>query len=107
MLTAVGLREQGPAIIAASSENRQKAFTLFVKAYDHARRAVSFLRWNEDDVDTIAPSLYAGRGTGHRKNVPPPAPTPPAPAPTAATTPANVSRVEAPGLPGSEPFARS
>ncbi len=109
LLTAVGLREQGPAIIAASAENRQKAFTLFVKAYDHARRAVSFLRWDEDDVDTIAPSLYAGRGTGHRKNVPPPAPTPPAPAPTPATTPANVSRVEAsaPGLPGSEPFARS
>jgi len=38
-----------------------------VNAYDHVRRIISFLRWNEDDVDQIAPSLYAGRTTGRRK----------------------------------------
>jgi hypothetical protein len=111
LLTAVGLREQGPAIVAASAENRQKAFTLFVSAYDQARRAVSFLRWNEGDVDDIAPSLYAGRGTGRRAKTPPsPAPTPAAPGgPTVPTAPAAIEvRADAPaGLPTSEPFIRS
>ncbi len=106
LLTAVGLREQGPAILAASSENRQKAFTLFVTAYDQARRAVSFLRWNEGDVDDIAPSLYAGRGTGRRKPPTPPAPTPPAPGPIAPTATQAVNQAPA-GLPGSDPFVRS
>lgn len=32
------------------------------RAYDDARRAVTYLRWHEDDADEIAPSLYAGRG---------------------------------------------
>jgi hypothetical protein len=33
-----------------------------VHAYDQTRRAVIYLRWNEGDADTIAPSLYKGRG---------------------------------------------
>ena len=70
LITAVGLREQGPAIVAESAESRQRAFTLFVSAYDQVRRAVSYLRWNEDDVDTIVPSLYAGRNTGRARTAP-------------------------------------
>ncbi|WP_437293039.1 hypothetical protein [Sorangium sp. So ce426] len=31
-------------------------------AYDQTRRAIAYLRWNEGDADTIAPSLYKGRG---------------------------------------------
>ncbi len=106
LLTAVGLRELGPAIVAASAENRQKAFTLFVSAYDQARRAVSFIRWNEGDVDDIAPSLYAGRTTGRRaKSAPTPAPTG---APTARAAPAvEASTGGQPGLPTSDPFVRS
>jgi len=35
------------------------------------RRAVSYLRWNEGDVDDIAPSLFQGRGGRPKPEVPP------------------------------------
>ena len=110
LLTAVGLREQGPALIAEAALNRQRAFTLFLSAYDHARRVVAYLRWNEADADTIAPSLYAGRGTGRRKaEVQPTVPTPPVvPVPPAAppvTAPTNGAiAAKSVGFPNSEPF---
>ena len=114
LITAIGLRDQGPELLAESAENRQKAFTLFVNAYDQIRRVVSFLRWDQDDVDQIAPSLYAGRTTGRRKGTDtnptaPAAPgapvTPVAPnASTAASTPSNGSPAVAVGHPQSSPF---
>ncbi|HMI89019.1 MAG TPA: hypothetical protein VK550_33305 [Polyangiaceae bacterium] len=115
ILTTVGQREQGPAVVAASAEIRQRAFSLFVSAYDHARRAISFLRWNEEDVDKIAPSLYAGRTTGKRKNsdtpaarpVTPPEAAPGAPEAPKPSTPAtsNGGATSASvGMPQSEPF---
>ncbi|MET0591574.1 MAG: hypothetical protein ABW133_02670 [Polyangiaceae bacterium] len=58
LLTAVGQREQGPEVTAAYAERRQRAFTLLVSAYEEARRALTFLRWEDDDVDEIAPPLY-------------------------------------------------
>jgi hypothetical protein len=114
LLTAVGLREQGPAVVAEAASIRQGAFTLFANAYDHARRAVTFLRWTQEDVDEIAPSLYAGRATGKHKDGSE-QPTPPA-VPTAPSAPSGpvVSPVTPPtngglaaksvGLPDSEPF---
>jgi hypothetical protein len=57
----LGQRVQAPVAVAAVSLERQQAFTLFVRAYDQVRRGISYLRWDEDDVDTIAPSIYAGR----------------------------------------------
>ncbi|MFO0561316.1 MAG: hypothetical protein U0269_25080 [Polyangiales bacterium] len=39
-------------------ETRQRVYTLFVREYDQLRRAISFLRWNHGDADTIAPSLF-------------------------------------------------
>ncbi|WP_437907778.1 hypothetical protein WME95_07775 [Sorangium sp. So ce327] len=33
-----------------------------MRADDQTRRAVAYLRWDEGDADTIAPSLYKGRG---------------------------------------------
>lgn len=90
VLQTVGLREQGTALIAASTDVRARAFTTLLGVYDEARRAISYLRWREDDVDTIAPSLYAGRGTGRKKAASdikdppkPPTATPGAPAETA------------------------
>lgn len=62
LVTAVGEREQGTPVIGAAAEMRQRAYTLFLRAYGEARRAVNHLRWHEEDVDTIVPSLYAGRG---------------------------------------------
>ncbi len=64
LMEVVGLREQGPAELAKSADMRVRAFTLFTRTYDDARRAVGFLRWKEGDVDDIIPSLYAGRSNG-------------------------------------------
>jgi hypothetical protein len=61
LINDVGIREQSPAAKAASALERQQAFTLFTNAYDQVRRALTYLRWSEGDVDDIAPSLYSGR----------------------------------------------
>jgi hypothetical protein len=61
LLYAVGRRDQAPVVVAAATETRQRAFTLLVKAYDQARRAIGFIRWDKGDIEDIAPSLYAGR----------------------------------------------
>jgi hypothetical protein len=84
LLKLAGIQEQGPGKVASASDNRSRAFTLFVKAYDQIRRAVTYLRWKENDVEDIAPSLYAGRGGGKR-TTDVPAPTPPAPVPPPAS----------------------
>lgn len=39
-------------------DRKHRAFTLLFRAYDEARRALSYLRWHEGDVELIAPSLY-------------------------------------------------
>lgn len=63
-----------------------RTFRLTVRAYDQARRAVSYLRWNEGDVNVLLPSLFArrrGRGgapvaspDGEGGPVPPEGPAP-------------------------------
>jgi hypothetical protein len=107
LINDIGIREQAPAATSAVSIERQRAFTLFVRAYDQVRRGVCYLRWDEGDADSIAPSLYGGRRrkSGSEVNTPPE----PAPAPTPSTTTAPV--VAAPpvvraavGLPGADPF---
>jgi hypothetical protein len=105
---AVGLREQGPTGVEQTTSIRSRAFSLFVRNYDEARRAVSYLRWHEGDVDTIAPSLYAARQPTGRKRKGEEETRPDSPngsdlTPSAPLTPA----VEAApvGLPGSSPFA--
>jgi len=112
LLTAFGLREQGTETTAESAGIRQRAFSLFVNTYDDARRALSYLRWHQGDIDDVAPSLYAARGSSKRKPEPP-APPPKAgnsasseaaPPPHAATTSAANSGGS---LPGGDPFAHS
>lgn len=46
---------------ADPQQRRQRAFTLFVRAYEECRRAATYLRWHEDDADDIAPSLWTKR----------------------------------------------
>lgn len=133
LLTNVGLREQEPAAVVETAKNRQRAFTLFINAYDEARRAITFLRWREDDVDQIAPSRYTTRASPRQRPSPEPQPaSPPAAAPKGATaakaaggfvptskapvgstpagstsaapTPSGSENNESPGLPGSSPF---
>jgi len=97
LLRLTGLKEQSPAVVAAAAEMRKRAFTLFSRAYDDARRAIIFLRWHEEDADTIAPSLYVGHGGSKKKTVVDetvPAPTTSAvqtTAPTTTTTPATAA----------------
>lgn len=64
---AMGARDQAPGIVAQSQMQRQRNFTLFTRSYDQVRKAISFLRWDHDDLDLICPSLFAGRGGGRRK----------------------------------------
>jgi hypothetical protein len=75
-VNVIGLREQAPVIAGEAALIRQKAFTLFVRAYDEARRAVHYLRAKAGDGESIAPSLYAGRG-GRRRTGEEPAVVPP------------------------------
>ena len=63
LIAALGVREHGATATPAEAADRKvRAFTLFTTAYDQVRRAVSYLRWNEGDADSLAPSLYKGRG---------------------------------------------
>ena len=57
----VGMREQGPAQVAAATDDRLRAFTLVLRTYEDARRAVKYLRGRQGDADSIMPSLYPGR----------------------------------------------
>lgn len=119
---ALGQREQAPVVVADATRVRDQAFTLFVNAYSEARRAIQFLRYREDDADTIAPSLYAGRGgrgksandgsdagTGGAADPVLPAGTPAAvtaPSASRASTVASSAPAQpiAPGMPGASPF---
>jgi hypothetical protein len=63
LIAALGVRDHGAAATPAEAADRKvRAFALFTGAYDQVRRAVSYLRWNEGDADSLAPSLYKGRG---------------------------------------------
>lgn len=61
LLRVVGVRERAPAQVADAMERRVRAFTLLARAYEDARRAVTYLRAAAGDADAIAPSLYPGR----------------------------------------------
>jgi hypothetical protein len=108
MFSIVGFRENGSDAQAATADMRARAFTVFTRAYDDARRAVIFLRWHEGDADSIAPSLHPGRSASKKKPADEPSATPPAttpvvnPAqPAAPTTPAARTDIAANG-----PFMR-
>lgn len=112
LVTAVGLKEQQPAATNSVTLLRQQAFTLLVNAYDEVRRALSFLRWHEQDVESIAPSLWSGRGSRTAPDIQPaPAPAPVEAAPAAAASvPAPVGASAPPvplGLPGAPAFSRT
>jgi len=66
LLEAMGLKDQAPVTSGEAALTRQKAFTLFVRTYEKARRAVHYLRAADGDADDIAPSLYGSRGNARR-----------------------------------------
>ncbi|WP_437898709.1 hypothetical protein [Sorangium sp. So ce124] len=111
LLAALGVREhgKGPGPTEAA-DKRARAFSLLVHAYDQTRRAVAYLRWNEGDADTIAPSLYKGRGgrsasSSDTAAAPEDAATagPTAPASPGAAPPVVPRSLAAPAAPGAAP----
>jgi len=99
LLHAVAMRENQSNALAEAIQKRLQVFTLLVNAYDQARRAIAFLRWQEGDLEEIAPSLYAGRG---RKKDEPAQPVPPPATPANPAAPPPTSAV--PTLVGSAPI---
>ena len=67
-----GLRKRTipDSAIEAAADLRNRAFTLFTRAYDQVRRAAVFLRWDEGDANQLVPSLYAKHRHEKRKAVP-------------------------------------
>jgi hypothetical protein len=109
MIRAIGIRDQASELSITAADQRRRVYTLFVRAYDQIRRAVTCLRWQNGDADRIAPSLYGKRKAGHKKakkvdpatnaNV---ATTSTVPQLAAAACPdRNETRI---GLPGADPF---
>lgn len=68
LVTAVGEREQAPAVAAQTTRERQAAFVLLSKAYEEVRAALGFLRRKQGDAESIAPSLYAARAAARKSN---------------------------------------
>jgi hypothetical protein len=66
LLHALGVREQSAPAVAQAAQTRLRAYALFASRYNQVRRGVHYLRWDHDDAEEIAPSLYTGRG-GRRK----------------------------------------
>jgi hypothetical protein len=66
LLIALGDLEQMVANVEQQALQRQRSFTLFFRAYAEVRRALSYLV-GDQDIDRIAPSLYARRTARARK----------------------------------------
>lgn len=104
LLTAVGERAVSDKEVAAATQNRKRAYTLFTRAYDEMRRGVACLRWHERDVDELFPTLETTRGAGRPKKAAGDTPVTDAP-PAQAPAPPSF-RTDVPvGHPDSSPFS--
>jgi hypothetical protein len=92
LIQALGVRTSptGEVLTSAAADRRIRAFTLFARAYDACRRAIAYLRWAEDDVDEIVPTLFVRRS----RRAPEPEPEVPTP-----VTPPNGEPVPSPAGP--------
>jgi hypothetical protein len=64
LIHALGRRRagsDGSGLPSRYEDERARAFRLVVRTYHQARRAVTYLRWDEGDADLIVPSLFAHR----------------------------------------------
>ena len=64
IMLLAGMR--GDQAVSEAALDRRRAFVLLDRAYDELRRALTWLRWHEDDVDQIAPSLHAQPRSGRK-----------------------------------------
>jgi hypothetical protein len=58
---ALGSRKRTPKETEAARDIQARMFTLLFRAYDGIRRAIQYVRGDDDAVDEIIPSLYSGR----------------------------------------------
>jgi hypothetical protein len=84
----LGEQQLSPEAVAAIAEERQRAFTAFIRAYEDARSALEFLRRREGDADKLAPNLYSGNVRRRKAND------------AASANPADASQPSAPGASG-------
>jgi len=110
LIDAIGMREQLTSMAAEAALQRQRAYTLFIGAYDEVRSALIFQRRHEGDANKIAPSLYGKRKARRKKpestadaadTLKQASLTPSLGGVAAATDAAPARRV---GMPGSDPF---
>lgn len=88
---AYSKRDQARSGTSKTGRDRERTFTLFFRTYERVRQMLSYVRWDEDDVEQIAPSLFAGRRRSRRD-------------PANDAPPAVDSNTAAPGMPGAPPF---
>jgi len=107
----VGLRAQSAPTVAEATNIRARSFTFALRSYDKVRQAISYLRWDEGDLEKIAPSVFGNRAR-RKQPEPAPEPAPPVGAPppeppgttTSAPSGASGTAPKAAVGPGSEPF---
>ena len=90
--------------VAEVADIRARMFTVCVRRYDQVRRAATYMRWTQDDVDAFVPSLYAKGPRQHKDPVvlaPPASPALPAAKPASPAVPV-VQREE--GLDSNTPY---
>jgi len=58
LLAAIASRQRRSVAANAAADDRKRAFTLMVNAYDEVRCAILYLRRHVGDADRITPSLY-------------------------------------------------
>lgn len=62
IMAALGERQQTNVSATEASQLRDRAFTLFINAYNQVQRGITFVRWDADDAEQLTPSLYGGKG---------------------------------------------
>ena len=62
-----GERNVKPREGTHDADLRNRVFTLFIDAYNDARRALKYLHWREGDADRIIPNLYGNNRPRGRK----------------------------------------
>jgi hypothetical protein len=61
ILAAGGRPDPKSEAVIGGRDMQNRAFTVFVRAYNEARFSIAYMRRDEGDVDRIIPSLYAAR----------------------------------------------
>jgi hypothetical protein len=67
ILRASGHREQDARHVPEAADLRARAFTLLVRAYEDARRAICFLRREQGDAEDVVPSLFLRKGRSRKR----------------------------------------